>query len=117
MNKAERARLLVKQTVEQEQSLEEQNRLFQQFIVQKLASHSQKSGTILQNQKTLKDSLKSHSGLLTLAREEISELMKEQVAMRKSQKRLQEIWILNFLFVTVPLLAFWVVFLVYWMVV
>ena len=116
MNRAEKVRQLTKQIAEQEQNLEQQNRLFQQYVFQKLESHTQKSGTILLNQKGLKDCLKSHSGLLTQVREEISDSMKEQTAMRNSQKKLQEIWMLNFLFVTVPLLAFWVVLLAYWVV-
>jgi len=116
MNKAEMARQLARQTAEQDQSLEQQNRLFQQYVFQKLESHSQNSGTILQNQAELMCSLKSHSGSLTQVKQEISELMEAQKAMRKSQKRLQVIWIITFLAVAIPLSAFWVAWLIYWVV-
>ena len=114
MNRAEKGRLLTKQIAEHKQNLEQQNRLFQQYVFQKLESHSQESGTILQNQKELKDCQKSHLGLLIQVREEISELMKEQTAMRNSQKRLQIIWIITFLIIAIPLSAFWVGWLVFW---
>lgn len=110
------ARRLVRQMTEHERDMEQRNRAIKQDIIQKLESHSQASGTIMQNQEELKNSLKSHSDLLMQVKQEISKLMKEQLEMRRSQKRLQEIWILNFLFVIVPLLAVWVVLLVYWVV-
>jgi len=114
MNKAERARQLTRQTAEQEQSLEQQNNLFRQYLIQKLESHSQANGTILQNQKELEDSLKSLSESLTKVKQENSELMKEQQDMRRSQKRLQVIWIITFLTIAIPLTAFWVAWLIYW---
>lgn len=114
MNKVERARQLAKQTAEQEQCLEKHNRLFQQYIFQKLEFQSQKSGTILKNQEELKDSLKSQMGLLAQVKQEISELMKEQQEMKKAQKRIQAIWIITFLTIAIPILAFWVAWLAYW---
>jgi hypothetical protein len=98
MNKAEMARQLARQTTEQERNLEMQRRRDFQRVFQELESLTQDSGTMIKNQKVQEDSLKSHSGLLTQVKQDISELMKEQIAMRKSQKKLQVIWILNFLF-------------------
>jgi hypothetical protein len=69
----------------------------------------------LQNLGELKAFLKSHSGLLIQVKQEISELMKEQQAMRKSQKRLQVIWIITSLTIAIPLTAFWMAWLIYWM--
>lgn len=115
MNKAEMARQLARQTAEQERNLEMQRRRDFQRVFQELESHTQNSGTMVKNQKVQEDSLKSHSGLLTQVKQEISELMKEQQAMRKSQKRLQVIWIITFLTIAIPLSAFLVGWLIYWM--
>ena len=44
-----------------------------------------------------------------------SEMIKEMMAMRQAQKRIQVIWITTFLMIAVPISAFWVGWLIYWM--
>jgi len=106
MNKAEMARRLARQMTEHERDMKERNRAIKQDIIQKLESHSQTSGTILNNQKELMDSQLSHLALLTQVKQEISKLMKEQQEMRRSQKRLQVFRIITFLLIAILLSAF-----------
>lgn len=115
MSKTEMARQLAKQTAEHEKNLEFQSRQDIQKVLQGLASLTQNNGTIIKNQKALEVYLNHHSDLLIKTRQDISDLMKEQQAMRKSQKRLQVIWIITFLTISIPLAAFWVGWLIYWM--
>ena len=115
MSKIEMARQLVRQTAEQERSMEQQRKQELQNINRELASLTQNNGTIIKNQKAIEDCLKYHLDLLIKTRQEISALIKEQKAIRKAQKKIQVIWIITFLTIAIPLLAFWVGWLIYWM--
>lgn len=115
MNKAEMVRKYTRQTVEQERNLEKERKQDLQRVFQSLESLTQNSGSIIQHQEAFTKYLQYHSGLIIQTKEENSNLIKEMKALRKDQKRIQVIWIINFLMIAVPISAFWVGWLVYWM--
>ena len=115
MNKAEMARKYTRQTVEQERDLEAQRKQDFQRIFQGLGSLAQGNGIITKKQEEIIDYLKYLSALTIKSKEEFSEMIKEMMAMRQAQKRIQVIWITTFLMIAVPISAFWVGWLIYWM--
>jgi len=105
---------LVKQTAKHERDLELPRKQEVQSIFHALGSLTQENGTIIKVQEVIADNQKYLSALAIKSKEEISKLIKEMKAIRKAQKRIQVIWVTTFLLIVVPLSAFLVDRLVYW---
>ena len=101
MNKAETARQFTRQTVEQERDLEAQRKKDLQEIKDGIRALMNLSQIMIQNQSKIANYQQRHLPDIILIKKQI----KGMEAMRKAQRRIQVIWIITFLTITIPFSA------------